>query len=310
MTQIELYRTIARFWRAGISPLVIGTNLTHGARDVLTRGVAAALSAGRSLAEAFAAHEALGIPRIHVRVVEAAERSGRIPETLDELARDAEAASALRRQTLAKVTYPLVVFHVAMFVMAPAAILSGNLGILLLPTCIAVVVDLALFAIYRALFFETSSPVVDRIALSTPILGSIRTSADVRGYLATTNHLYEAGIGLPDAFRVAATGLLRPLLRDRLRRALADLPPETDPFGHVAAAFPDHAFLASSLHAGFIAGDLSSAIRQIERPMAESEIDETRRFVTLVGGTLFTAAALLVAIIAIRFYGGLFAGLR
>lgn len=310
MSRVELYRSIARLWRAGISPLVIGTSLIEGARDVLTRGVAAALTSGKSLADAFAAHEALGIPRIHVRIVEAAERSGKIPETLDELAHDEENASALRRQTLAKVAYPLIVFHVAMFVMAPAAILSGNLGVLLLPTCITIVVDAALFAIYRALFFETSSHAVDRVALAVPILGSIRTSADLRGYLATTNHLYEAGIGLPDAFRIAATGLRRPLLRDRLNQSLAAIPPETDPFGHLGAAFPAHAYLASTLRTGFTTGDLSTTIRQIERPMAESEIDQTRRFVSLVGGTLFAAAALLVAIIAIRFYGGLFAGLR
>lgn len=309
-TRIELYRAIARYWRAGISPLMIGASLGAGSRDALTRDVAHGLTQGRSLAEALTASAAAGVPPLHLTIVDAAERSGKIPETLDELARDDESALVLRRQTLGKVAYPLLVFHIGMFVTAPAALISGNPGLLVLPACITIAIDAVLFTIYRALFFETESPLVDRIALAVPILGSLRTDADTRRYLATTNHLYEAGIGLPDALRAAATGLRRPLLRERLQRALIEIPPETDPFAHIGLAFPEHAFLASTLHTGFLTGDLSTAIRQLERALAEAELTQTRRFVTVVSGTLFAAAAILVAVIAIRFYGGLFSTLR
>lgn len=310
-TRIDLYRAIARYWRAGISPLQIGAHLGSGARDAWTRGVAQALCDGKALDDALRAVTApSATDELHLQVIGAAHRSGRIPETLDELADDEEREIGVRRQLLAKAAYPLLVFHVAMFVMGPAAVVTGNFGALIVPLLVTLGIDGALYFVYRALFFPTSSPIVDRIVLAVPLLGAIRATSDLRRYLAATNHLYEAGIGLPDALRAAANGLRRPLLQARLASALATIPPETDPFGHIGLTFPRHAFVQASLHTGFVAGDLSNAIRHVERPLADDEQSGTRRFVMLVSGALFAAAAVLVASIAIRFYGGLFAQLR
>jgi type II secretory pathway component PulF len=309
-SQSLLWRTIARLWRAGISPVLIGEQLRATTSDPMAHRLGHALIDGRSLADGLRACIGLDVAPVTIEVIDAAERSGRVPEVLDQIADSADAARALSRRALAKAAYPLLVFHVAMFVRLPAALLSGNLGTLVVPTLITLAVDTLLVLTYRWLWLDTASVVVDRIALAVPQLGSIRTSADLRSYLDTTNHLYEAGIGLPDALRKAAETLRRPALRARLGRALHDLPPEADPFAHMPVAFPSHADAFGLLRTGFQTGDLSGSLRQLTRVLADAETERSNRFIGLVGGGLFAAAAIVVAITAIRFYGALFAGLR
>lgn len=112
---IGLNREIAALVRAGV-PLEEGLQRVAAGAGRGETGLALRLSdrlsRGESLSAAFDA-EGPGVPRAYRAIVEAGQRSGRLPEALEAVANLAESLSELRRRTRLALIYPALVAAIA-----------------------------------------------------------------------------------------------------------------------------------------------------------------------------------------------------
>lgn len=135
MQQALFYRSLAALYNSGIhitrALQVLSEQMEHPRLRQALPDIAHRVESGQRLSEAMARH-GLAFPPLHSSLVALGEQTGSLHLVLDKLARQAEKANELRAQLRAALTYPLVIFVVAMLLLmaAPAVVFKDLLRLL------------------------------------------------------------------------------------------------------------------------------------------------------------------------------------
>src|ERR1043166_8070256 len=158
------------------------------------------------------------VPGFDAALLQAGERSGRLPQCFKLLANYYAERSQLARQVIADLTYPLFLFHFAILIGPfPDLVLSGNivayltkiLGILLpIYTIVAVI----LFA-SQSSHGETWRAMMEAIARYIPFLGAARRALSLSRLAAALEALINAGVPMIESWELAAGASGSPALR-------------------------------------------------------------------------------------------------
>jgi len=225
-------RQLATMLAAGI-PLVqsfeiVGNGHENAAMQKLILAIKADVEGGSSLAESIAKHP-LYFDDLFVNLVEAGEQAGALESLLDKIATYKEKTEALKKKIKKALTYPAAVLVVAfvvttillIFVIPAFEDLFKGFGADL-PTFTRMVIDLSVFVRakgwYIAImlgagigtffyFKKRSRPMrhwLDRVALKTPIIGSILQKASIARYARTLSTMFAAGVPLVEALESVA----------------------------------------------------------------------------------------------------------
>ncbi|MFT5129859.1 MAG: type II secretory pathway component PulF [Rhodothermales bacterium] len=163
---------------------------------------------GRNLTESlgriggFAPHE--------LEILRAGEMSGGLGPTLRRLAASTEHQARLNARMKTRFLMPVAVLMLAVFVAPLPALVSGDLttgDYFLMTAGRLVMLAVGLYAIFVAVRWMRNKAgtghVLDRIELAIPLLGAVQQRRATTGFLDTLELAYEAGLGLPDAVRMA-----------------------------------------------------------------------------------------------------------
>ncbi|HUV39629.1 MAG TPA: type II secretion system F family protein [Planctomycetota bacterium] len=201
----EAYRGLSSMLKAGVPIMKSVRTATPRRPARLRRGfqaLAEGAADGDALAETMAKHPAV-FPPLDVRLVDVAEKSGRLPETLDLLAEHYAFRDRIRRVIVSGLLLPVVLVHIAALVAPLPPWVLGNIGtgrylweaakilsLLYIPG--AVILGVIVFT-------PKTGPlrsVLDHVTLWVPVLGRAVRQLSLSRFAGTFRMLYETG-GIP-----------------------------------------------------------------------------------------------------------------
>ena len=267
---VPFTRQLSTLLNAGIPLLqslsILGQGAPHTGLAALIGQLRADLEAGLPLSAALRQHPRV-FPSLYAHVVEAGEASGRLDVLLDRLAGDLEKAQALRSRLRAALVYPAVV-------LAVAALVTGVVLVAVVPSFESVFASFGAslpaptqWVMNASRFLVAQAPwlcalgvlgglvapeawqrsralrrVVERAALSLPLLGPVLHGAATARWSRTLSGLLAAGLPLVEAMAATrgATGLAR--------------------YAQACTAARQDLARGSSLHAALVGQDLFSPL--------------------------------------------------
>jgi type II secretory pathway component PulF len=264
----------------------------------------------------------------YVSLVTMGMETGRLPETMGTLSNDLEKESALRKNIVASLTYPVFVFFITF-------VLNGIIFLLLFPRIITILeelhINLPLITKIMMLLARTSTnPYVlgitallfiflvvqinlyigtpvgryhyDRIKLAVPVIGSINKVIFIEKFARTMSLLFKYAIPIQESLLIAGKVCANTYLYDSLFYPMLEGIREGKDLEDVMRE--THYIPLSVIHlvaAGTASGDLVEPLRQASL-LYDMEINNTmQRIVTLIEPfmIIFMSAFILLTILSI-----------
>ena len=333
---IEFTRSLAALIRSGI-PIREGLTILRGQgsglgmREIIRRLIGS-IENGSRLSEACANH-----PRIfsgfYIRLLRTGEATGRMTETLQQLADALIKRKAMRDKVTAALIYPAISMVVAVIVAVvllvyslPAIIdlLTEFGGELPLATRLLVEISESFQTYKMAIFIVMATLIVggwlasrtrggrrimDRYTLKLPVAGGVVMQSNLFNLTATFGMLLISGIPSMEALRLSKESLGNVILQERLQLIIDDV----EGGKRLGPAFSEHWANPPLLSQGIITGEATGDLPGALNNMAEYYEAESTRTISGATELIQPAVILLVAgfvgFVAIAVVGGVYAAL-
>jgi type IV pilus assembly protein PilC len=308
----ELYHQLSQLIDAGIG-LPEALNILHRSPPVRSfRGALARLVAslhqGSTFSQALRSVEGW-IPEFDTALLEAGERSGRLPECFKLLAQYYTDRAQLARQVISDLMYPVFLFHFAIFIGPfPELFLTGNIASYLSKTLgvllpIYVVVAIGIFA-SQGRHGESWRAFIETTTRWVPFLGPARRSLALARLSAALEALINAGVPIIEAWELAAGASGSPALRRAVVRWRPQVLSGTTPAEAVQGApiFPE--LFANMYNTGEMSGQLDDSLLRLQRYYQDQGSRQMRTFSQWTPKIIYFAIVLMIAYRIISFYVG------
>jgi type II secretory pathway component PulF len=264
------YRQLATMSAAGLSSTRALTVLTEqgtGAGRRQAGALLAVVRGGASLTDAMARHPAT-FPPLHVHLLAAGERSGKLDLLLNRLAAELEQGARLRGELLTRSLYPLLVLHLALLIRGVVLYFQGGLAPALTQVVLSFAllygVALVLWVLWRlARRVPPLAVALDAVLYHTPVLHGILHARGTARFARLAEAMYLAGLPMAQTIETAALGTGNAVLRLRLLRAV----PLIREGGHLAQALAATGAFSplvnGLLHTGAESGRLDEMLRHV-----------------------------------------------
>ncbi len=333
---IEFSRGLAALIRSGI-PIRDGLTILRGqggglGMKEIVRQLKVSIENGSRLSEACANH-----PRVftgfYVRLLRLGEATGKMPESLQQLADILMKRKAISEKVKAALIYPGISMIVAILVAVVLLVYSLPAIIDLLtefggdlPLATRLLVGVSSFVqAYKMMIFvalaclivsvwlvshaQRGRHMVDRYFLKIPIAGTVVMQSNLFSLTSTFGTLLRSGIPSMEALRLARESLGNVALRERLDLIINDVEGGMRLGNAFREHWPDPPLLSQGIITGEATGDLPSALDN----MAEYYEQEAARAVN--GATELTQPAVIllvagmVGFVAVAVVGGVYSAL-
>lgn len=310
----ELYQQLSQLTSAGLG-LVEALEMqkrhppSRSFRDPLAR-ILESLALGSTFGDALGV-VSHWIPAFDVAMLRAGEQSGRLPATFRQLSEHYENSARLLRQMLSGLVYPVLLFHLAVFIFPlpvffrswnVAAYLARTLGVLV---PVYAVVGLVVYAM-QGQHGEAWRSQVERVLRRVPLLGQARKNLCLARLASALEALISAGVPIVEAWPLAANACGSPALR----RATARWKPNVEMGQTPAEALrrsPEFPELFANLYAtGEVTGSLDDTLRRLHVLYREEGSRQLQAVADWTPKLIYFAVALLVGWQVIRFWSGYF----
>jgi len=284
------------------------TNPPEASLGAVAQRLQISLTRGATWAEAFRTvpHWA---PEYDFALIEAGDRSGRLAEAFDTLARHYRHRTEGIRSLLSHAAYPVLLPHVGALLMPiPYAFNGGSAGGYL---AMSVGTLACFYASIAAVVWLTSGnrpepwrAFVERLLLKIPILGGARSALALGRLAGSLEALISAGILVTEGWPLAARASGSPLL---VRTVLA-WPPSLDagetPAELVAASGPFPETFVSCYSTGEITGRLDDQLRWLAEHYETEGFQKLKAFAILIPTVLYLGVGVVIVVYIFSFFLG------
>ena len=249
-----------------------------------------------------------------VALIEAGEKSGRLPQCFELLSKYYSERSALVRQVIGFCIYPFFVFHFAVLIFPVNRFTDLILKGAVLPYVAQKVLVLApiygtavlLYYSMQSTHGETWRAVLEGLLHRVPLLGHARRCLAIARLSVALEALINAGVTIIEAWDLAAAASGSPALRQIIREATPSWIEGLPPSETLATRreFPD-AF-ASLYKTGELSGQLDDALRRSHAMYQDEGSRKMKAFVFGLAGILVGGVMLMAAYQIIQFWMGYF----
>lgn len=303
----RIYISLATTLEAGL-PLPAALRSALGATASWTsvgQDLARQVEGGETLSRSMARSGAFS--DIEIRLVEAGERSGRLPEALARLGGRFEHLAQTRGRLIWGLAYPVLLLHAAIFLPSLPLLVGGGTG-----TFVAAVLPqlFILYGVSAGLCFLLPYLARTPAGLDLPILGPWSRQRAVADYAFVLGSLVSAGGSLPAALRFAADSMDLPLFKaaglriaGRVERGSGLGPAFSAEQGVFGPLFVEQ------IKIGEVAGRLEPGLRKAEEIARDDAAAATRHALVCLTVGAFAVAAGLIAWHVISFWSGYAANL-
>ena len=307
----ELYHQLAQLITAGLPILHALEQIERHPPSYSFRGPLR--SAIREINDGYTFTEALSrtggwIPSFDVALLEAGERSGRLDACFRVLADYYTDRARMARQMISDLSYPLFLFHFAIFILPFADFFTGKIGLamyalktfgVLIPVYL---VGVAIIYAGQGKHGETWRSLVERICRPIPILGTGRRELALARLSMALEALINAGVTIIEAWELAATVSGSPQLRRTVHAWKPAVLAGQTPAEAMAASgrFPD--MFENQYHTGEVSGKLDETLKRMGQYYQEEGSRKIRTVSQWVPRFIYLAVALMIAWRIVGFY--------
>jgi type II secretory pathway component PulF len=313
----ELFHQLSQVTAAGIGLIgaleILQRNPPHPSMRAPISRLLAQLEQGSSFGESLD-RSGRWLSSFDIALLQAGEKSGRLPDCFRLLSSYYEQRAQLARQVIGFIAYPLVIFHVAVFIFPVSKltdlVLKGAIvSFAFQKLCVLLPVYGIVFFLSYALQSTHGEPwraAVERFLGAIPILGKARRSLAIARLSIALEALLNAGVTMIEAWQIAAAASGSPALRKVVETAKQGLVDGTTPSEMVSTHREFPSTFASLYHSGEISGTLDDALRRSHVLFEEEGSRKMKQFVFTLAGALVGCVMLLAAWQIISFYLGYF----
>src|SRR5688572_20338485 len=259
-------------------------------------------------------HSGQWLSSFDIALLQAGEKSGRLPDCFRLLADYYAQRAQLARQVIGFSVYPLIVFHMAVFLFPIGKFTDLILKGAIIPfvfqkACVLVpVYGIALFLAYatQSTHGERWRATMERLFASLPLLGTARRSLAIARLSIALEALLNAGVNTIEAWEIAAAASGSPALRRVVAVEKPRMIEGSQPSEMVSAHREFPSTFASLYHSGEISGTLDDALSRSYVMFHEEGSRKMKQFVFGLAGLLVGCVMLMVAWNVVRFYMGYF----
>jgi type II secretory pathway component PulF len=312
MQRAELYHQVAQLANAGVGLLQTLEALrrsppAHAFRAPLAR-LRDRIEQGATFADALRS-TGRWLPSFDLALLEAGEKSGRLPGCFKLLGDYYAERARLLREMIANLLYPVFLIHAAVFILPfPGLFLSGDvfaylsqtLGVLL-PLYLVV---LLLILAAQGRHGERWRAFIEAALRPIPVLGSARADLALARLTIALEALVNAGVSIIAAWEMAAAASGSP----RLRRVVNGWRPQLElgqtPAELVTAsgAFPE--IFANLYHTGEISGQVDDTLRRLHVLYQESASRKLRLLAEWLPRLVYLGIVIVIAVKVVSFWMG------
>src|SRR4051812_9921373 len=306
----ELYHQISQLTEAGI-PLPQGLKVLH--KSPPSRSFRAPLSRmlheldqGATFNQAVRAVEGW-LPTFDAALLEAGEKSGRLPQCFKLLAQYYTERSQLARQVIQDLAYPVFLFHFAILIGPfPALVLSGDVMAYLSTT---LKVLLPIYAMTALILFASQGrhaegwrAFIERLTRWIPLLGPARRALALSRLASALEALINAGVPIIEAWELAARASGSPALRKAVWEWRPLIQAGTTPAEALAGtqAFPE--MFRNLYNTGEMSGRTDETLLRLQQYYQEEGTRRLKLFSSWVPKLMYFAIVIMIAYRVVTFY--------
>ena len=312
----ELYHQLSQLLDAGIG-LPQALEVLHRSPPVRSFRVPLArliqrLEQGSTFSQAIQAVEGW-LPSFDSALLEAGERSGRLPQCFKLLAQYYSERCTMARQVIHDLMYPLFLFHFAILIGPfPDLFLTWNIVAYLTKT-LGVLVPI--YVISFAIIFasqgrhgESWRAFIETLTHWIPFLGPARRALALSRLAAALEALINAGVPVIEGWELAANASGSPTLRKAVLAWKPEVLAGQTPAEALrnAQEFPE--LFANMYGTGEVSGKLDESLLRLQKYYQEQGTRQLKTFSQWVPKILYIAIMLMIAYRVISFYSGLYKG--
>lgn len=279
------------------------------------------VAAGKKLSVAMREHPGR-FSELSIALIEAGEESGRLEQTLAQVAGHLEREVELRNMISRETFYAKILIAAALFIPLAAKciiawLMQGSLAAIavflkgiLIYALVGGLPLLAIYIIYRAYSgTQTGRSAIDAAKLGIPLLGPAIERLALARFARALATLYDAGISLPRAVTLAADTSANRFIGSQL----ASTVPHIEQGGAFSEALLGTRLADSLLVRMMQTGEQTGAIDQMMSKAADHYEDEAhtqiRRLAVAIVPVVTIIMGVVICIMVARFYLGLYSGL-
>ncbi len=246
-------------------------------------------------------------PEFDYALIEAGERSGRLDEIFDTLARHHRERADNVRLMLSQAAYPLLVLHLAIFLVPLPGLVNGGTLLGYLSQTVGVLG--VLYGVVAVLVWSSKGThcepwraLIERVSLKIPWLGPAQTALALGRLAGALEALVSAGVLVTEAWPLAARASGSPLIV----RTLGAWPSELDS-GRTPAELVGEATLfpetfVSSYSIGEMTGKLDEQLKWLADHYEEEGFKKLRVFAVVIPTLGYAVVAVWIAYYIFSFF--------
>lgn len=309
----EFYQQLASLLSAGVAliqalEILVRNPPAAAFRQPLARLIRS-ISEGATLSESLLA---LGswAPSFDLALIQAAEQSGRLPESFRLLAHYYSERSQLARRVIADLAYPAFLVFLALLVFPvtrlTGLVLNGDVVGFVAPKAavlavVGVVIVLGTLACQGSRG-ETWRAAIEKLLRGVPILGAARRHLALARLSTALEALISAGVSVFDSWELAAAASGSPALRRAVRRWHEPLRSGQTPAELLSrtAEFPE--LFANLYHTGEVSGQLDDTLRRLHLHYQEEGSRRLHAFSQWMPRLIYFGILLTIGYQVVRFW--------
>jgi type II secretory pathway component PulF len=250
--------------------------------------------------------------RMQVRMVEAGEEGGFLPDVFRRLADYLERDHQVRQSIKQKTLYPKLVLGLLLFVLPVRVPLTLGTYLAELTRLLLWVggVGLFLWVVCRFLFSTSAGrDLYDRIKLALPVIGGLVRKMTVARFARTLAALYSSGVPVASALQMAGESCGN----HALERLTANIVPAVSKGNSIALSMEATRFFPTMftgmVSTGETTGNLDQMLEKAADFYEEEAIHATTQLVVILGVAALLFAAIMVLMKLLSFYAGMIGGI-
>lgn len=314
----DLYRRLGQFLSAGIPVVQSLENLHRSPPSADCRPFLGQLletiRSGGSVTEGFRAGNRWATP-LETTLIEASERSGRLDHCLRRLAETYDEDARQLRQSLTALIYPAVILHLAILLAPlPNLVLSGDFAAYALQVMVFLgpiyLVGFGVAWVFLGRHGEAWRQGADQLLSLVPLLGTARRSLALARVAETLDVLLTAGVGVVEAWPLAANASGSPAIRRRVAGWQEPLAAGETPGELLARSHEFPHLFASHYRAGEVSGSLDDSLKHLHTFYQDEGNRRMRALAKALPFIIYLAVVFSIAFYIVRhwimYYGGMF----
>lgn len=267
---IIFYRELATMINSNLNIIesldILSNHIGDHKMKIVATAMKRCLLSGSTLSEALAKFPKL-FPEWQVNIVKYTETGGKLKEGLESIVSHLEKEYAIQKKLILGLAYPVLLLHLAIFLLPIAAVLTRGLigyGFEVLKVLVPLYFFFFMIYVFKRLLFSKFKKGYDGFILYLPVFGNLVKRLSLIRFIRTFKCLYDSGVDIIQSWSLAVSLCNNSIIRESLLKGL----PVIKQGGELISAFTTSQVFSKKMLGMIAIGEKSGSINKMLEKMA------------------------------------------